>query len=263
MISSPANPKVKYVKRLQAERRFRRRERAFVVEGTRWLSELAQWPAQALLILCTEQWLNTAVSTPILQQIPAPMQVVSDELMRLMSDTETAPGALAVVKNTPQPLPERPSLLLILDAIANPGNLGTMLRTAAAAGVEGVLLAPGCVDATNPKVVRGGMGAHLRLPIHQVDWSQIEQLTGEMQTWIAAADGEQTYTAVNWTTPAALTIGNEARGPGQAAQAIADGRLTIPMHAATESLNAAVAAAVILFEAARQRRQRPNPKSKT
>lgn len=253
MITSSANPKIKYIKRLQAERRFRQREGVFVVEGTRWVSELVQWPSLVQMILYTESW-HTAVSTPILPQLPAPLHLISDELMTQISDTQTPPGVLAVVKHQPRPLPERPSLLLILDAITNPGNLGAMLRTAAAAGVEGALLAPGCVDPTNPKVVRGGMGAHLRLPIHQLSWSEIGAITRGMDIWTAVIDSETDYTAVPWTQPSALIIGSEAHGVSQEAETLANGRLTIPMHAATESLNAAIAAAVILFEAARQRR---------
>jgi TrmH family RNA methyltransferase len=130
-----------------------------------------------------------------------------------------------------------------------------MLRTAVAAGVDGVLLAPGCVDATNPKVLRGSMGAHLRLPVAEMSWSEIGEVTAGMEVWVTAVSQAKEYTTVNWRQPAALIIGSEAHGIGPEAAPLASGQITIPMHAAVESLNAAVAAAVILFEAARQRRQ--------
>lgn len=262
MISSVQNPKVKYVRRLQAEKRFRRREATFVIEGTRWLTELVDLAHPLQAVFYTNEWLNNANHAEILQQVPAPAQVVSDEIMTTMSDTETPAGILAVCQITPLPLPQQPNLLLILDSVTTPGNLGTMLRSAAAAGVDGVLLTPGCVDAYNPKVLRGSMGAHLRLPVHELSWEEIEEITKGMAVWLTAVSQAINYTTVNWTQPSAIIIGNEARGVGKDAESVVNactepgrsGRLTIPMHNDTESLNAATAAAVILFEAARQRR---------
>ena len=255
MISSLANTKVKYVRRLQTEKRFRLRENAFVVEGTRWITELIQLARVPEISFYTDEWLNTADNGPILQQLAGTKQVVTDEVMRAMSDTQTPPGILAVLPVQSLPWPRQPSLLLVLDQVTNPGNLGTILRTAGAAGVEGVILGPGCVDAYNPKTVRGGMGAHLRLPLHTANWPEIEQMVQGLSVWVAAADGDRTYTAVPWTQPAALIIGGEARGAGDQAWKLATAPIAIPMHAATESLNAAIAAAVILFEAARQRKE--------
>jgi len=254
MITSSKNAKVKYVARLQAERRFRGREQAFVVEGTRWLTELVNYGHPIRLVFYTEDWLLSANHAAILQQVSVPVQAVNEEVMAAMSDTETPAGVLAVVEMTVRPLPPQPSLLLILDGVQNPGNLGTMLRTAAAAGVDGVLLGPGCVDAYNPKVLRGGMGAHLRLPVQALNWAEIEPLLVGLTVWLADVAEGVAYTAVSWQTPSALIIGSEAWGAGEEAAALADGRCTIPMHTATESLNAALAAGIILFEAARQRR---------
>ena len=251
MITSLNNDKVKYIRRLQNERRFRTREQAFIVEGTRWLTEFLQSPQSPNLIMHTAVWQNN--HAPILQQLKAPSQIVSEAVMAAISDTEAPSGVLAIVPIQPRPLPDTPSLLLVLDAVTTPGNLGTMLRSAAAAGADGVLLAPGCVDAYNPKVVRGGMGAHLRLPIHHLTWAEIAQRLKNMSVWVATATGEKSYTAVAWQTPSALIIGGEAHGPRPEALELANGRIAIPMHRQTESLNAAVAASVILFEAVRQR----------
>ncbi|MBP6804399.1 MAG: RNA methyltransferase [Chloroflexi bacterium] len=254
MITSNKNAKVKYVVRLQAERRFRWRERAFVVEGTRWLSELAAEGHPLKLVFCTEDWRSSDNHEAILQQVDAPVQTVSPEVMVEISDTETAPGVLSVADMVLRPFPSTPTLVLVLDGVANPGNLGTMLRTAAAAGVDGVLLGPGCVDPFNPKVLRGSMGAHLRLPIRDVAWAEMAEALVGLAVWLTDVAEGVGYTAVNWRSPSALIIGSEARGVGNEAERVAHGRCTIPMHAATESLNAAMAAGVILFEAARQRR---------
>lgn len=261
MISSLTNPKVKFVRRLQVDKRFRAREAAFVVEGTRWLTELMTRPELVEMICCTSAWQQNEENAVLLAAVDGPVQLVSDEVMAAMSDTETPPGVLAVLRRQPRPLPSNPSLLLILDAVANPGNLGTLLRTAGAAGAAGILLGPGCVDVYNPKVVRGGMGAHLRLPLHHAGWQEIGALVAGLAVWVAAADGETVYTAVNWCQPSALIIGSEAHGTQRQAESVATGKVRIPMHAATESLNAAVAASVILFEAARQRGNWPSPTS--
>ncbi len=254
MITSVQNPTIKFIRRLQAEKRFRRRETAFVVEGTRWLQELIDLAHPLQFVFYTDDWLQQANHQAILQQLQTPAQAVSEEVMAAMSDTETPPGVLSVGHMAPLPLPASPTFLLILDSVTTPGNVGTMLRSAAAAGVDGVLLTPGCVDAYNPKVLRGSMGAHLRLPIHELSWEEIEEVTNGMAVWLTAVSGATNYTTINWTQPSAIIIGNEARGVGKEAVGLANGRLTIPMHNDTESLNAATAAAVVLFEAARQRR---------
>ncbi len=256
MITSSSNMKVKVVRRLQNDRRFRHREQQFVVEGTRWVTEILGLTRPTEMLFYTKRWLETAVHNQILQQLTAQGQsalLVSEEVMAEMSDTQTPAGILAVLPMAPRPLPDNPTLLLLLDGINTPGNLGTMLRTAAAAGADAVLLGPGCVDAYNPKVVRSGMGAHLRLPIHSQSWAEISQIVKSMQVWLAAVEAKVSYTTVNWQQPAALIIGSEAAGASPQALAVATGSLTIPMQAATESLNAAMAAGIILFEAVRQR----------
>ena len=254
MITSTSNSKVKHVRRLQTDRRYREREGAFVVEGTRWLDEVSQWVHTPQFVFYTQAWRQKPEHDQILQQVGGLTQIVSEEVMVAMSDTETPAGILAVLPLKPLQLPSSPTLLLILDRVRDPGNLGTMLRTAGAAGADGILLTSGTVDAYNPKVVRAGMGAHLRLPIKQAAWAEIDRITDDMTVWVASADGSSAYDEVNWRRPCALIIGSEAHGAGPEAERVADGSVYIPMHATTESLNAAIAAAVILFETARQRR---------
>jgi RNA methyltransferase, TrmH family len=253
MINSLQNNKVKYVRRLQADRRFRAREGAFVVEGIRWLAELAAHPEPPRLLFATADWLKNPAQAELLSGLTAPVQAVTTEVMAAMSDTETPQGVLAVVEVVTRPFPPDPTFLLILDSIRDPGNLGTILRTASAAGVEGVWLGPGCVDAYNPKVVRSSMGALLRLPLAGGSWAQIAESVKGLAIYLAAAAGERVYTAIDWRQPSALIIGSEASGAGRQAHQLAQEHIAIPIRSHTESLNAAVASAVILFEAMRQR----------
>ena len=182
-----------------------------------------------------------------------PCYEVSEAVMEACSDTETPQGVLAVVAQPELPRLERPTLTLILDRLRDPGNMGTILRTALAAGIDQVLLAPGTVDATNPKVVRAGAGAHFRLPVAARSWDAIAQAVTGSRVFVAAAGGDQTYTEVDWRGPVALIVGGEAFGAGEEARILAQGTVSIPMSSQVESLNAAIATAVILFEIRRQR----------
>jgi TrmH family RNA methyltransferase len=260
MITSTDNAKIKYVRRLLNDRRFRQREEAFVIEGRRWLAELVSFKERLRLVLATEQWLQQQDNQSLLKTLAlhesSGLEIVSEQVLAHAGDTETPAGVLAVVAVVPAAVPPQPDLLLILDQISDPGNMGTILRTSAAAGIDAVLAGPGCVDIYNPKVVRSSMGALLRLPILSLSWPEIEEALSGMAVWLAAANGRTSYTEVNWRQPSALIIGSEAHGAGQGAYQIAQGVVSIPIAAETESLNAAVAAAVILFEARQQRERK-------
>lgn len=253
MITSSQNPKIKRIRRLLADRRYRWRERAFVVEGTRWLAELVPPAPRPQLVLAAEHWLDHEDHRRLLATLDLPVTVAADSVMAAASATETASGVLAVLPMIELPLPQRPTLLLVLDRLSDPGNLGTMVRTAAAAGADGLLLSPGCVDPYNPKAVRATMGALLRLPILSLSWAEIARQTADLNVWLAAAGGSLAYTQVDWRQPAALVIGSEATGIGTGAEVLDGRQVSVPMAARSESLNAAAAAAILLFEARRQR----------
>jgi TrmH family RNA methyltransferase len=150
-------------------------------------------------------------------------------------------------------VPAHPSLLLIVDALRDPGNLGTLLRSAAGANADAAILAPGTVDAYNPKVVRGAMGAHFRVPVLTEDWNAIATRVHGLDVWLAAANAETLYTQVDWGRPCALIVGGEAEGISERASKLAMGRAGIPLARGVESLNAGVAGSIFLFEIARQR----------
>jgi TrmH family RNA methyltransferase len=144
-------------------------------------------------------------------------------------------------------------LALVIDRLADPGNLGALLRSAYAAGVQAVFLTKDTVDAYNPKVLRGAMGAHFQLPVISSSMPAITENLGGLEVWLAEAGKGLAYDQVDWCKPSALVIGSEAHGPRKEVSALASGSVHIPMRAGTESLNAAVAAGVVLFEIARQR----------
>ncbi len=131
-----------------------------------------------------------------------------------------------------------------VDLIREPGNLGTLLRSAAAAGVQAVFLPPEIADAFAPKVVRAGMGAHFRLPIHTMSWDEIEQHTEDLQIYLADMDGQSCW-ETDLKKPLALIIGGEAEGASEQARKLAN---------KMESLNAGVAGSVLMFEVMRQRK---------
>jgi TrmH family RNA methyltransferase len=150
--------------------------------------------------------------------------------------------------------------VLVADALRDPGNLGTLLRTAAAAGVQAVFLAPGTVDAFAPKVLRGGMGAQFRLPVRNFTWDQIQSACSQpaepLTLYLAEAGQGRPLWETNLRRPLALVVGSEADGATEAGLAAANGFISIPMPGKSESLNAAIAAGIILFEVVRQRSQR-------
>jgi TrmH family RNA methyltransferase len=256
MITSLKNDKVKYVRALQRRRPFRQRERRLVFEGVRLVQEVVRAGTIPDLVFLTEAMADDGRGGRLLvslRQMAVTCDVVSESVMEACTDTKTPQGILAVLQIPQLRTGPSPTFTLIVDRLRDPGNLGTMLRTALAAGVERVLLAPGTVDAGNPKVVRAAMGAHLYLPIVMLGWEAIDRAVAGSDIWLAAAEGELPYTAVDWTRPVALIAGSEAVGAGHKAEALAQGRVSIPMMGGVESLNAAVATAVILFEVVRQR----------
>ncbi|MGC8855874.1 MAG: TrmH family RNA methyltransferase [Anaerolineae bacterium] len=253
MITSAQNPKIKLVRALAARPRQRREAGAFLVEGIRLVEEAGRspWPIRFVL---HDEALSQRGSELIAQfrarQIDC--ETVSPTLLKSLSETKTPQGILAVVEWHPLPLPASPTFVLIPDQIRDPGNLGTLLRSAAAAGVEAVLLPPETTDAFAPKVLRAGMGAHFRLPIQPLPWDEIAEQTRGLRIYLAEMDGLPCWQA-NLRAPLALIVGGEAEGASRAARQLATQKISIPMRAQIESLNAGVAGSVLMFEVMRQR----------
>jgi RNA methyltransferase, TrmH family len=264
MITSTRNPKVQWVRALQSQPKARREAGAFVVEGVRLLEEAFQsgWVPELVFYSAgiSERGMMLVERFRMQKGV---VEEVTEAVLKAAGDTETPQGILAVLPFPSIPLPESPDFILILDSIRNPGNLGTILRTAAAAGIQAVLLSQGTADPYAPKVVRAGMGAHFRLPVQRLDWESIGGYlkTGGpgMRVFLADAGGGKPYSRVDLVQPLALILGGEAQGAGSEAQKLTGLRLHIPMKAEVESLNAGAAAAVLLFEVVRQRSPSSEP----
>ena len=189
-------------------------------------------------------------------------ETVTDEVFRKMSDTQSPQGILSVVRQTHSDLAhilgQDNPMLLLLEDVQDPGNLGTMFRSAEGAGVNGILMSQGTADVYNPKVVRSTMGAIFRMPFLYVD--SIPETMGQLHkkeicTYAAHLKGEKYYDEMDYTKPCAFLIGNEGNGLSRAAAEAADAYILIPMLGKVESMNAGTAAAILTFEAARQRRK--------
>lgn len=253
MITSLANEKVKLARSLH-HRRGREKERLFIVEGVRLCEEVLRAGITPALLFYTPEVAAQERGIKLLQafaKVGKRGVAVSEEVMRAISDTQTPQGVLAVVPILEEP--PREGLLLIVDRLRDPGNLGTILRSAWAAGVGQVVTTKGTVDIYSPKVVRGAMGAHFYLSLApDKEWKEIEPLLEERQVFLAEARGEVAYHEVDWSRSSALIIGGEAEGASEEAKRLTHKRVYIPMPGGAESLNAAVAASIMLFEAARQ-----------
>jgi TrmH family RNA methyltransferase len=255
VITSAQNSKIKLVRALVGRARERREANAFVVEGVRLVEEAVQsnWKFQfALYDETLSDRGRSLVESLILRSIE--VEMVSESLMASLSETETPQGLLAVLTFTQFPIPNLPNFILIPDQIRDPGNLGTLLRSAAATGAQAVLLPPETTDAFAPKVVRSGMGAHFRLPIHSLTWEQIEQTSKSagLQIYLADMDGRSCW-EMDLRQPLVLIVGGEAEGASSEARKLADQKISIPMTGKMESLNAGVAGSILMFEVIRQR----------
>ncbi|HXF85269.1 MAG TPA: RNA methyltransferase [Anaerolineales bacterium] len=256
VITSSRNPKLKLVRSLMGRARERREAGQFVIEGVRLIEEAtaASWKFHFVLY---DRSLNERGKRQIehLKSLGVEVEEISESLMKSVSGTETPQGILAVLEFTRLPVPNNPNLILIPDRIRDPGNLGTLLRSAAATGVQAVLLPPETTDPFAPKVLRSGMGAHFRLPLRETTWEEIEQIckVANLRVFLADMNGTSCW-ETDLRQPLALIIGGEAEGASREARILADQSIALPMLGNVESLNAAVAGSVLMFEILRQRR---------
>ncbi|MCJ7724057.1 MAG: RNA methyltransferase [Anaerolineales bacterium] len=254
MITSAQNPKLKLIRTLQGRPKGRHEHGVFVVDGVRLIEEALQagWPFRFVL---TSESLNERgqVLTAQLNAKGVDVEPVLEQLMKSISEMKTPQGVLAVLEQQILPLPARLDFALILDSIHDPGNMGTLIRTAAAAGVQAVFLSPETTDAFAPKVVRSGMGAHFRLPVLSLSWDEIKKSTNDLHIFLADMNGEIPCWQADLRKPLALIIGGEAQGVTAQANRLADQTIKIPMPGEVESLNAGVAGSILMFEVVRQR----------
>jgi TrmH family RNA methyltransferase len=254
MITSTHNSKIQLVRGLLGRSKERRETGAFVAEGVRLVEEAltAQWPFRFVLAGESLSERGKALVAD-LQLRGVELEIVANNLLQSVSETDTSQGILAVLDHSQMPIPRSLSFALILDQIRDPGNLGTLLRTAAAAGVQAVFLPPETTEAFAPKVVRAGMGAHFRLPIHPLTWDETRTITQGLKIHLADMEGAISCWQADFRSPLALIVGGEADGASQPARELATSQVSIPMPGQTESLNAAVAGANRMVGVVRQR----------
>ncbi len=255
VITSTGNQKIKLVRSILGRSRSRKTEAVFVAEGVRLIEEAVhiQWPMDFVLFDQTLSERGMTLISKIENEHRCDVFEVTPNLMAEISDTETPQGILAILQERPLPLPENPTFLVLADQIRDPGNMGTLLRTAEAAGADGVILTPGTVDAFSPKVVRSGMGAHFHLPIHALLWEDVKPLIKTLPVFLASAEAGIPLWEADFTQPCVLLVGGEAFGATSMGEEFATDRVTIPMSGRAESLNAAVAAGILIAEVLRQR----------
>jgi RNA methyltransferase, TrmH family len=256
-IESTSNEQVRFVKTLYRAT-VRQRERLFVVEGVRLVEDALGTGAHPEIVLVSSQQLGRTQRGRELERRLRSFRAmgVTERVLDSVSDTAAPQGVIAVFQ-LPQPPPTSAlgPVVVVLDRVRDPGNAGTILRSADASGVARTVAFVDSVDAFSPKVVRAGMGAHFRLTIlDDMTWDRLLPRLNDRPRHLAVANGGTPYDRVDWRRDSALIIGGEAEGAGTEATTAATDRITIPMAGPAESLNAAMAATVILFDAARARR---------
>lgn len=248
-ITSRANPLLARVRKLNSRRAFRREEGAFAAEGPKLLAEALRWGGELEAVICAP-----GVELP---ELPAGTRVaeVSDSLLASVADTQSPQGIVFICKGKALSVPGRLTggRYLLLDGVQDPGNVGTIWRTADAFGTDGLLLCEGCADPWNPKTVRATMGAVFRLPVYECALeTAAERLTAAGLPLYAAALRDDTADVRELDLGCcAVAIGSEGRGVSQRTLELCERTVKIPMSSRCESLNAAVAAAVVLWEMAR------------
>lgn len=259
-LSSRDNPYVKYLHGLAHSARDRRDAGQTVLDGAHLVKAALDAGRTFDQLVVSDQGLHNREIAQLVQRCPdGALTHLSDTLFAHVSPVDTPSGLLGVIDiPPPQTAPDLSRSLVVLDAVQDPGNLGTLLRTVAAAGLQDVLLTRGCAQAWSPRVLRAAMGGHFALRIHeQVDAAQmLSRYAGEILATGVGAGAVDLY-ALDLARPVAWLFGAEGRGLSDTLSALASRHVTIPMNAAVESLNVAVAAAVCLFEQQRQHRRSP------
>ena len=258
MITSASNGQIKNIIQLNRKGKARREQGVFVAEGRKMFLEAP--PEWVEKVYVSE---TLTGDTELMGQVRRlPYEVVSDPVFRQMSDTQTPQGILTVLRTPEYCLEEildrENPLLMVLEDLQDPGNAGTIFRTGEGAGISGVLLTRNCVDITNPKVIRSTMGSVYRMPfVYVEDVSSLREAFRSrcIRTYAAHLQGKNTYDKEDYTQGSAFFIGNEGKGLTEEAAQTADTWIRIPMSGQVESLNAAMAAGILMYEAARQRRR--------
>lgn len=255
LITSRDNPLFKRLKKLAESSRERRETCTALLDGEHLIEAYLDAGGKPLVLLHSVSCAPALLHKLAARSESAKVIALSDSLFAELSPVDTPTGLLAEVAwLNPAPSAAIP-LVLLLEDIQDPGNLGSLLRSAAAAGATLAVLSKGCTDAWSPKALRGGQGAQFVLPMQLradlVSWVR----SAGMPVWALALGGEQNLFEIDLAGPAGFVVGNEGAGLSKEVLETVSGRIHIPMPGRVESLNAAAAAAIALFESVRQRRR--------
>lgn len=261
MITSTKNQQIRTVIELKKKAKARNESGLFAVEGIRMAAELPKERIEQVYV--SESFLKHPEHSSVLDRLSS-FETVSDSVFSAMSDTKTPQGILALVKKREYTLEEmlaggQTPFLMLLENLQDPGNLGTIVRAGEGAGITGVIMSRDTVDIYNPKVIRSTMGSLFRIPfLYAENLGETVRFLKKNHVKILAAhlEGAVVYDEEDCTGALGFLIGNEGNGLSEEIGALADARVKIPMAGQVESLNAAVAASVLMFETARQRRKR-------
>ena len=257
MITSTSNPQIKRLLQLQKKSKARTEEHVFIVEGWRMFIEVPQERVEKVYV--SESFYRKKQKEIDFNKFS--FEVLSDHVFAHVSDTKTPQGILCVVRQQTYHLEELLGIpnphFIVLDNLQDPGNLGTIVRTGEGAGVDAVFMSRDCVDIYNPKTIRSTMGSIYRVPIIYIEdiVSLLEEFRKRgIKSYAAHLEGKQSYDMENYQSGTAILIGNEGNGLRDEVSKNADVWVQIPMQGQVESLNAAIAASILMFEVYRQRR---------
>ena len=261
MITSTANQQVKLLVQLNNKRKLRDERGVFIVEGPKMFREAPKDRIEKVYFSESFHEKHKEALAKRIQAEKLDYEILDDHVFKAASDTQTPQGVLCIVRQQESSLAEllkaEKPLLLILENLQDPGNLGTILRTAEGAGVTGVILSKGCVDLYNPKTIRSTMGSVYRVPTLYTEnlCETVEALRQHgIRSYAAHLKGVNFYDQENYQSGTAFLIGNEGNGLTDELTEQADILIRIPMEGQLESLNAGVASAILMYEAYRQRR---------
>ncbi|MCM8711972.1 RNA methyltransferase [Clostridium sp. SYSU_GA19001] len=256
IIQSKDNNIIKEVKKLK-EKKHRIEKKQFLIEGFRFVEEALKSKFEVPMIFLSEgalkQWKDFNIEEKL--QAKTKTFMVNDTIFKQLSATETPQGIAAVVNNRSLKMVDKEGFYILVDKLQDPGNLGTIIRSAHAAGALGILLTKGTVDVYNEKTLRSTMGSIFNVPIFEdSNLSKIKELKSKgFKLVVSSLDEAQNFYEVNLTEKVVIAVGNEGAGVSKEVYELEDVKVKIPMPGEAESLNAAVAASIMMFEIVRQK----------
>jgi RNA methyltransferase, TrmH family len=260
-IQSSQNNTIKEIKALHLKKN-RDAQGLYFIEGIRFISDAIDNGQQIVKVIFSDKLESLNGGKELIDMITATCEdcsLVSEKLFKEISDTQTPQGILAVLKKTEfvfDTVIEQGHSLVILDSLQDPGNVGTIIRTADAAGISAVILAKGCVDLFSPKVLRATMGSIFHMPIFEgIDINETIDILKKSGYKVIASHlaGQNNYFDEDLTGKSVIVVGNEANGISNETAKVADRLVKIPMPGRAESLNASVAASIMIYEIVRQK----------